>query len=223
MNSATPLEFVSAVAHDLKPPIAALEGAVSALRRGRGLDAAVRDRLLGVIADAAEQLGATVEILLSAGDLEAGQPQVELRACDAAGIAEAAVQAARAAWTGADRVALAVAHGVPAVRADPLRLRQVVASLLDNALRHGGRTGSVDVRVDAAAGRVTIAVSDEGPGIAAADIERIFERYVRSESGGGSGLGLYLARGLVRAMGGRIGVVSTPGHGATFTVELPAA
>jgi len=229
---ATSLELVSAVAHDLKPPIAAVRGAVSALRERRELDAATRDRLLAVIADSADQLGLLVDDLLAAGQLESGRLQVDLCACDAAELVAAVLEGARASAPASLRLTRTVARSLPAVHADPTRLRQVLANLVDNAVRHAGPAGSVEVSLGAREDTVLITVCDDGPGVAPEDLERIFERHERGYAAAhgsgyaaaqGSGLGLYLARGLTEAMGGTLRVESEPGQRTTFAVELATA
>lgn len=221
----TELELVSTVAHELQTPLAAVRGAVGALRRrGPDLDEETRDRLLGVIDDAAAQLGRLVDDLLAAGRLERRRLPVEVTECDAAAAADAVVTAARAHLPEGVSLRLTTPGDLPPVAADPARLRQVLANLVDNALKHSPRGGEVEVRLREAHGRLRIAVADEGPGIPPAKQERIFERFYRgSERAPGMGLGLYLARELAQAMEGTITVESEPGRGATFTVELPLA
>ncbi len=224
-SQASDLELVSTVAHELQTPLAAIRGAVGALRRrGPDLDDGTRDRLLAVIDEAAAQLGRLVDDLLAAGRLEGRRLAVEVTRCDAVAVADAVVAAARAHLPEGVSLRLEAAGGLPPVAADPSRLRQVLANIVDNALKHSPRGGVVEVRLRPADGRLRIAVADEGPGIPPGEHERIFERFVRgSERAPGMGLGLYLARELVRAMDGSIRVESEPGRGATFTVELPLA
>lgn len=101
---------------------------------------------------------------------------------------------------------------------------QVLVNLLGNAVRHSPEGGTIAVIVEAREGRVGVTVADEGPGIAEADHERIFERYERvGDTPGGIGLGLAISRRLARSMGGDIELASTPGQGARFTLLLPAA
>jgi signal transduction histidine kinase len=99
----------------------------------------------------------------------------------------------------------------------------VVQNLLDNALTYAGDAGEVVVRVEAVGNEARVAVADRGAGIAPEHLPRLFERFYRAEAtgAGGLGLGLYLARMLVAAHGGRVWVESTPGQGSTFTFALP--
>jgi signal transduction histidine kinase len=219
--SATTPGAISGVAHELQTPIAAVRGAAAALRRP-DLDDETRDRLLAVVEDAAAALSRLVDDLLDAGRLDRGSLAIRLGPVDAVAVAAAVVDSAVAARGGA--VALVAPAGPPpSVRADPGRLRQALANLVDNAVRYSPPGGPVEVRVESARGRVRIAVSDAGPGIPAADRERVFQPFVRLASGtAGTGLGLYLARELVRAMGGELSLEPGAAGGATFTIELLA-
>jgi two-component system sensor histidine kinase KdpD len=137
-------------------------------------------------------------------------------------VARAVAEAARASYP--DRsIRLEAAEGLPPAVADPGRLRQVLANLVDNALIHGD--GAVELAVEEAEGLIRIAVTDAGPGIPAEQRERIFEPYARLADAAvpGSGLGLYLARELVTGMGGSLSVTEAPSGGATFTVSLRPA
>jgi signal transduction histidine kinase len=110
--------------------------------------------------------------------------------------------------------------------ADPSRLRQVLANLLDNAVKYTPPGGHVTLKARADGDEVALDVEDDGPGIAAEDLPRIWERLYRgdrSRSERGLGLGLSLVRAIVEAHKGRVEVVSTPDHGATFTIHLPIA
>ena len=114
------------------------------------------------------------------------------------------------------------------LQADPERLRQVVANLIDNAIKYSPGGGRIDVRVSANGDSGTIEVADNGLGIPAHEQERIFEKFYRLDPSmtrgiGGSGLGLYISRQLVEQMGGRLSVVSRHGVGSTFAISLPLA
>jgi signal transduction histidine kinase len=122
---------------------------------------------------------------------------------------------------------LELSENVPVVSADPARLAQAVANLLDNALRHGGDQESVVTLSAFQSGldAVEVSVADQGPGIAPSFLPRVFEAFTQAEdpdhNPGGVGLGLHVTRGIVEAMGGQIGVDSQLGVGSTFWVRLP--
>jgi signal transduction histidine kinase len=111
---------------------------------------------------------------------------------------------------------------VPEVDVDQVRIGEVLANLLTNAIRHTPRGGSVRVAVGPAPAGVAFAVSDTGPGIDARDLPRVFDRFVKSADSGGAGLGLAIARSLVEAHGGRITAQSALGQGTTMRFVLPA-
>ena len=111
---------------------------------------------------------------------------------------------------------------VPEVDVDQVRIGEVLANLLTNAIRHTPRGGSVRVAVGPAPAGVAFAVSDTGPGIGARDLPHVFDRFVKSADSGGAGLGLAIARSLVEAHGGRISAESAPGQGTTMRFVLPA-
>jgi signal transduction histidine kinase len=110
-----------------------------------------------------------------------------------------------------------------AAEADAEKLRQVLAHLLDNAVRYSPNGGSVTVAARRKSDTVEFQVVDEGVGIPPAERERIFRKFYSGEQRGGTGLGLFIAQGLVSAMGGRIRVESAEGEGSRFAFELPAA
>jgi len=116
------------------------------------------------------------------------------------------------------------AGDVPSVRGDHERLRQVLRNLLENAVKYSPAGATVDVRARSENGRVLVAVEDSGPGIPAEQHGLIFERFGRANVGlgkPGTGLGLFIARSIAEAHGGTLSVVSAPGKGAVFTLELP--
>ncbi len=224
-DAANPAGLVSEVVHELQTPLAAISGAVGALRDpDASVDAETRARLLRVIADAAGQLQGLVDDLLLAGRLGAGRLPLEIAPCDAAAVADAVAAAARAHLPAGVELTVDAPPGLPPVAADPERLRQVLANLVSNAVTHAAR--EVRVTLAEAGGRVRISVSDDGTGVPPESRERIFEPFERgpvSRPGPGTGLGLYLARSLAVAMGGTLTLDDVPGPGATFTVDLPTA
>jgi signal transduction histidine kinase len=125
-------------------------------------------------------------------------------------------------------VDLSVAPTVEPAFADRNRLQQVLVNLLDNAVKYSPDGGLVSAKVESTSDAVRISVADQGLGIPAAEQQRVFEKFYRldtelSRAGGGTGLGLYITRELVRRMGGTVSVESEPGVGSTFTIELPRA
>jgi two-component system, OmpR family, sensor histidine kinase KdpD len=121
-----------------------------------------------------------------------------------------------------DRVKLAIAPDLPLIRADATQLRRAFANLIENALRYGAGH-PVSVRARVSGGRILMRVVDQGPGISAAEQERIFIPFYRGPrpTGGGAGLGLAIVRGFVEANGGHVHVESLPGQGTSFVVALP--
>jgi two-component system phosphate regulon sensor histidine kinase PhoR len=213
-------DFITTISHELRTPMAAIYGAaLTLLREDVEFNRDRQRELVEVIAQQATRLSQITEEVLLTSQLDRGAARVEPGAVDVAELTRAAVR------TMAPALEVDVAPGDTTASADADRLQQVLVNLLDNALKYGG-DGEVAVRVEAANGAVRVLVSDSGPGIALADQERIFEKFVRADpqltrAPGGTGLGLYISRELVERMGGRLGVSSEPGAGATFIVELP--
>jgi two-component system OmpR family sensor kinase len=170
-------------------------------------------------------MGVLVDDLLLLARLDQQRP-LERAPVDIVALAADAVHDAQA--VAPDRViSLDVAAGNAAVvLGDELRLRQVLANLVSNALSHTPAGTPVDVGVAARDGEVHLSVGDRGPGLAADDAARIFERFFRADTSrtraaGGTGLGLSIVAALVAAHGGQVGVDTAPGHGARFWVRLP--
>jgi two-component system sensor histidine kinase KdpD len=216
-------ELLASAAHELKTPIAAVRGAATALRRDwDGIAPIDRERLLAVIASAGDQLARLADDLLAYARGSAAGAAVEIVPCDIATIVGTAVDAARAASTDAS-ITLETESDLPLALADPGRLQQVAANLIQNALRHGG--GAADVSVTSGEGSLRVEVADRGPGVAPEDRERVFRPFERlpGAAPGGAGLGLYLARELTEAMHGRLVLSDREGGGTVFAVELPQA
>lgn len=222
-------DLVTTIVHELRTPLAAVRGAaMTLLREDLELDEETRRGLLAVIADASEQLSATVDDILTASQLDSGSLAVSQERLDAAAIGRRVVEAARAYVPDGVHIELAAPSALPALAADPGKLRQVLANLVSNAVKHSPLGGLVEMRLEPIGRRMRFSVRDEGPGIPTREHERIFERFTRLEpdetrGAGGTGLGLSISRELVRRMGGRIWVESAPGEGSTFFVELPLA
>ncbi|SFN69007.1 MULTISPECIES: sensor histidine kinase [unclassified Streptomyces] len=212
--------LLRAVGHDLRTPLAAGWAAVASLRsRDVEFSAEDRDELLATADESMAKLSRLVENLLDLSRLEAGALTLNLRATTLEEVLPMAL---------AD-VPVAEARGVeeiPAVLADPPLLERVVANLVANAARHTPPGQRVLVTASALAGRVELRVVDRGPGLPAADRDRVFEPFQRlgdTDNTTGLGLGLALARGLTEAMNGTLTPEDTPGGGLTMVVSLPFA
>ena len=222
-------EFVATVSHELRTPLAAIYGSAQTIRRTDiELDPHIQDQLLGVIASESDRLGTIVNDLLVAGRLDAGQLPVAVESCDPVALAGAVVEAARTHLPEVIELELHAAKRVRNVVADPGQLRQVLGNLLDNAIKYSPEGGLVALAVVNGDSAIRFSVEDRGLGIPPSEHRRIFEKFYRLDPDmtrgiGGTGLGLYICRELVRRMDGKIWVESKLGEGSTFVVELPAA
>lgn len=222
-------DFVSTISHELRTPLAAIYGAALTLRReDLPLDGKERSDLLGVVASEAERLARIVNDILWTSRIETGGLQVTIEACDPGELARGVVQSASLQLPGNLDLRLTASEELPNVAADPDKVRQVLANLVENAIKFSPDGGTVEVRLEDRGDSVRFVVRDEGLGIPAREREQVFEKFYRLDPNltrgvGGTGLGLYICRELVDRMGGRIWAQSEEGVGSTFLVELPAA
>jgi signal transduction histidine kinase len=218
-------DFVSLVSHELRSPMAAVIGAARTLQaRWRELQPDQRESFLALIDDETTRLAALIADVLDTSRIEAGTFSYRFADVDLAELVQGTVATASLAQNEV-RLVADVGSTRAIVRADAERLRQVVANLVDNAVKYSPAGGEVAVRVWQQNGSVLISVSDRGPGIPKDGQGVIFEKFGRVSGSGskpGTGLGLYIARSITEAHGGTLAVSSAPGHGATFTVTLPA-
>src|SRR5204862_3610829 len=192
------------------------------------LEAQLRDRLLDVVVEEAGRLSDIVNKLLHASQLDSGLLAANIERCDPLGIARLEVESARAHLPENVELVLDAAPELPAVAADPGQLRQVLGNLIDNAIKYSPDGGAVKVAIEAQDRLVRFAVSDFGLGIPQGEQKRIFDKFYRLDPNmtrgiGGTGLGLYICRELVRRVNGRIWVEPRDGGGSTFVVEIPVA
>jgi two-component system, OmpR family, sensor histidine kinase KdpD len=212
--------LLRAVSHDLRSPLTAIVAAGHALGAG-SLSAEERGELSAAVVGEGERLATLVDKLLDLSKLQAGGAEPRL---DWVSLEEVMV-AARDGVAGGDGVRLTIDPDVPAVRADAAQLERAFANLLENARRYSNGL-PVNVHARRMGPRVIVRVVDQGPGITAADRDRIFEPFYRGPQATtkpwtGSGLGLAIAKGFVEANGGTISVESLPGQGTSFVVSLP--
>jgi signal transduction histidine kinase len=219
-------DFVTTAAHELRTPLAAVYGAAKLLERTDLTDDTSRSKLLAVIAEESDQLASVVGDILSSAQLEAGVRLHTVReACEPAAIAGRAVDAARSHLPENLSLELADSH-VPLIESDAARIKQILASLIDNAVKYSPDGGRIEVSVALHDGGVRFRVHDEGIGVPAAEAERIFERFARLDAQqtrgiGGTGLGLYIARELAHELGGTLAFAPVADGGSTFELDLP--
>jgi len=223
--SALRADFVSLVSHELRAPMASVIGCAATLRsRWRVLRPDQRESFLALIEDETSRLAALIGDVLDTSRMDAGTFSYSFAPVDVEELVREAVAMTQLGQEDV-QVRAEVVSPLPAVRGDRERLRQVLLNLLGNALKYTVGEDEVEVRAAASNGRVEIAVTDHGPGIAPADQRMIFEKFGRVTPSGwtpGAGLGLFIARSIVEAHDGSLEVESTPGAGATFTLALPA-
>ncbi|HKQ00292.1 MAG TPA: HAMP domain-containing sensor histidine kinase, partial [Actinomycetes bacterium] len=208
------------VAHELRTPLSVIRGNVEGM-----LDGVYPpdEAHLGPVLEETAVMARLLDDLQTLSTAEAGVLRLHRERIDPAALAQDAAAALR---SRADRAGVGLdcrADGpVPEVDVDPVRIGEVLANLLTNAIRHTPSGGSVRVVVEPAPGGVAFTVADTGPGIDARDLPHVFDRFVKSADSGGAGLGLAIARSLVEAHGGRITAESTHGQGTTMRFVVPA-
>jgi hypothetical protein len=219
-------DFVAITSHELRTPLAGIRGFVDMLqRRGDDLSSDERAEYLGLVMTQTDRLIRLVDDLLVVSRVEAGK--LTLEPSDVA-IGPLLDQLVRALGDGAARVRVEAGDGAPAtIVVDPHRLTQIVTNLAANALKYGDPDTPIEITWSTPVeGTVAFAVTDHGAGIPADELEVIFDRFHQRERHlshtSGFGLGLYITKMLVEAMGGWIDVRSALGVGTTFTVTLPA-
>lgn len=221
-------QLLSVASHELRTPISSLSlqaRLIHQLVQKMDLPAAARDDLDRRFASVLRQvsrLGALLNTLLDLARIRSARLQLDLERCDLAEILRDVGSRFDDALRAEDR-ALTLALPEDLVgRWDRTRIDQLVTNLVANAVKHGGN-GAITIGAAIRDGSAVLTVSDTGPGIPVADQARIFEAFAqgREAATGGLGLGLYITRSIVEAHGGAIALESSPGHGATFRVELP--
>ncbi len=215
--------FVSDVSHELRTPLTAIRGAAETLLDGE-VPPEDAERFLSTIVRESDRLARLANDLLALQRIEGATGELPLRRLDLVDIARRAIAGLEPLLD--ERGARVEVSGeAPAVLGDPDRMQQVVANLIDNATRVAERT-TVRVEISSEPGRVTLSVLDEGPGIPEADLDRLFDRFYRTQasrdrSTGGSGLGLAIVKAIVTAHAGEIEAANRPEGGARFTMRLP--
>lgn len=217
--------FISVISHELKTPVALIKGYVGTLRReDANWDREIVKDSLAVIEEEADRLTNLIENLLDASRLQAGG--LSINPADVALNAVAERIAKRFQTQSAIHdIVVDFPENFPIINGDETRLEQVLSNLVSNAIKYSPDGGEIRIRGQILPAQVIICVSDQGPGVAPEDIPHIFDRFYRSSiakrTTKGAGLGLYLARAVIEAHGGRIWVDTQPGKGARICFSIP--
>jgi len=209
-----------AISHDLRSPLTSITTATTALSAG-ALSEGDRNELLSVLGDESARLSRLVDDLLDLSRIEAGAVNPQQDWCDLRDTVISAAEHVRAKHRD-PRLEFELDDELPLVRADPVQMERVFLNLIDNALKFSPDGSAVRVSATHAGRRVTVRVTDEGPGIPRHVRPHIFDPFFRARGDHtGSGLGLTICRGFAEANGAEIRVHAHPGEGASFTVSFP--
>jgi PAS domain S-box-containing protein len=215
-------ELIATVAHELRSPLTGIKGYTSTLlARWERFSEDQRRLMLEAVDTDADRLTRLIAELLDVARIDAGRLELKRAPVDLGELVERRVAAKVAAGVPGRQFDVALAPGLPEVWIDRDKLGQVVDNLIENALKHGDGTVTLTVRRDPDG--VVMTVADEGPGIPPEQAHRVFGRFWKGTERGGTGLGLYLVRGIVEGHGGRVALVPRQEGGARFVVVLPVS
>lgn len=217
--------FISVISHELKTPIALIKGYVSTLRReDASWNSEIVQDSLEVIEEEADRLTELIENLLDASRLQAGALAMNRSEVALDDLASRIAQRFRT-QTEAHTIVVDFPVDFPVIIGDDNRLAQVITNLLSNAIKYSPKGGEIRITGKVLLSQVVVCISDQGPGINPGDIPHVFDRFYRASEATkrtkGAGLGLYLARAVVEAHGGRIWVDPEPGSGARICFYIP--
>jgi signal transduction histidine kinase len=209
------------IAHELRTPLSVIQGKMEGLIDGvYPRD----DDTLTEVMNETRLLARLVDDLRTLANAESGTLTLQKEQTDLAMLAQDVVSSvSAAAENGQIALRLEAAPDLPSIAVDPLRIREVLANLLANALHHTPPGGAISLRVNALGRDAVFTVEDTGPGMGPDELSKIFDRFYKGEGSRGSGIGLTIARNLVVAHGGTIRADSKPGEGTMLTVTLPIA
>jgi signal transduction histidine kinase len=220
-------DFVANVSHDLKTPLSLIRMFAETLELGRVTDEGTRREYYGVITRESERLTHLIDNVLDFSRIEGGRQAYDIYPNAVEPLIQEVLDAFRHPLAqGGFKVEVAIEPELPELPLDPAAFKQALANLVDNAIKYSGEGRRLRVSARRAGAHVCVEVADDGVGIPAGEIERIFEKFYRvgrSETQGrrGSGVGLALVKHIVEAHGGRVGVESQPGAGSCFRLHLP--
>ncbi len=221
-------EFVANVSHELRTPLTSIKAFVENLLEGGVRDPATADRFLGIIRKHADRMGDLIEDLTDLSLIETGAVSLQLAEIDAAEVVRGVIEHLQPL---AERRGVGLVSELPALfplRADRRRLEQMVTNLLDNAIKFSESADRVRVRGVVSGAWITLEVEDEGAGIPAKSLDKVFHRFYQESRGrsrdlGGTGLGLSIVKHLMRLHGGRVRLESELGRGSKFHLDFPRA
>jgi two-component system phosphate regulon sensor histidine kinase PhoR len=222
-------DFVANVSHELRTPIAAVMSAAETLRTAARTDPAATGSFVEIIERNARRLGDLVQDLLDLSRIESKEFRLAVDTFDLSHVVARTLEFHEERATPKRmRMSAALPPQLPAVRGDATALERVLSNLIDNAVKYCPEGAAVVVTAEDLGGKLRVTVSDDGPGIEARHLPRLFERFYRCDPGrsramGGTGLGLSIVKHLVEAMGGSVQVESTSGQGTRFSFTIPTA
>jgi signal transduction histidine kinase len=223
-------EFVSQVSHELRTPLTAIKGFTDLMLDGDAGDVNEEQaEYLGIVKSNADRLVALINDLLDVSRIESGRIKLNLATVDVGAILDSVVAMMRPLLDGKSQtLTLEVEAGLPLAWGDNDRVVQVATNLVSNAHKYTQEGGSIEVTARREGEFVRIAVRDNGMGIAAEDMPRLFSRFYRVDNSltrqiGGTGLGLSIVKSIVEMQGGTVAVESAPGAGSSFSFTVPIA
>ncbi len=218
--------LLSSVSHDLRTPLAAITGsATTLLKEDKSLDASARRDLLENIREEADRLGRLVNNLIEMTRLESGPVELHKELHDLEDVVGSAI-ARMEDHLGARQIVTALPSDLPMVPMDAMLIEQVLVNIIENAIKYAPGSSPIEIGAEARNGRLTVKVSDRGPGIPPEDLDRLFDKFYRGRlhgAAGGVGLGLAICKAIVDAHGGSIWAANRAGGGAVFQFFLATA
>lgn len=219
-------DFVSMAAHELRSPLTAIKGFTRTLMtKFDRLEPERRTHYLGLVNEQSNRLARLVDDLMQVSRIDSGRVKLRREAVDIAATIETLLEQFRTKWV--DRLITVSSDEVAFADADPHKLEEILINLIDNAVKYSPPGAPVDVGIRTIGGEVEVSIRDHGMGIGPEDTPSLFAKFHRLAQSAseqpGTGLGLYIVKGLIEAHGGRVWVESAPGEGSTFRFILPVA